>query len=175
MRVFGKGSPNGVFRLDPNAMEWVQVPEAPEPLEPEERYAVIYFDNALCPVCRQYDGFWYPFLEMRARDLHSAGFGFYVVLCDWFLDRCSSVRAGMSFLHYDVKASPTTILVANEGGGELYLERYEGLLTVGDLDRMSTGFPERAGRARRGERVEKALTSDEAALSLLNSSIPTQS
>ena len=130
---------------------------------PPERYAVVYFDNALCPVCRSYDESWYPFVERRGGELAAGGFGLYIVLCDWFTSQCSSARAAMTFLHYSVKASPTTMLLATRGGEVTYMERYEGAMTERDLENIVPTFPQRAEMAEKGTKVDRPLTEAEVA------------
>ena len=159
----GRGSANGIYRYDPSDGSWALMDEGVEPLVPPERYAVIYFDNALCPACRSYDESWYPFIERWGGELAARGFGVYIVLCDWFTSQCSSARASMTFLHYSVKASPTTVLLATRGGEVTYIERYEGAMSERDLERVVPTFPQRAEMAERGARVDRPLTEAEVA------------
>ncbi|MFP3231796.1 MAG: hypothetical protein RXR70_04100 [Acidilobus sp.] len=155
----GKDSINGVYRYDFDSGYWVQLDESASPLVPAERYSLVYFDNTLCPICRRYDLHWYPFVESNIDKLR--GFGLYIVLCDWFTQQCTSARAAMTFIGYEVKASPTTALLLSEGSRVVYSERYEGLLTERDLGNVVFSFPERAERAARGEKVERPMTEEE--------------
>lgn len=158
-RRLGKDSVNGVYRYDPGSGYWVMLKETGAALVPSERYAVVYFDNTLCPVCRRYDFQWYPFVEGNTDNLK--GFGLYIVLCDWFTQQCASATAAMTFIEYQVRASPTTMLMLTDGGKVIYTERYEGLLTERDLQNIVLSFPDRAERAARGEKVSRPLTEEE--------------
>ncbi|MGC9112565.1 hypothetical protein [Acidilobus sp.] len=155
----GRESTDGVYYFDFSSGYWVMMEESASPLVPKERYSLVYFDNTLCPVCRRYDLHWYPFVESNLDRLR--GFGLYVVLCDWFTQQCTSARGAMTFIEYNVRASPTTMLMLSDGSKVIYTERYEGLLTERDLNNIVFTFPERAERAARGERVERPLTEEE--------------
>ncbi len=55
---------------------------------------------------------------------------FYVVLCDWFTQNCSSEAAAGTFKKYSISASPTIIIAAVRDGKVLYMETLEGVRTA---------------------------------------------
>ncbi len=154
----GRGSTNGVYRFSFSERLWVILSEDVKPLVPPERYAVLYFDNTLCPVCRVYDESWYPFIESSSKDLMDMGIAPYIVLCDWFTQQCYSAKAALTFINYEVHASPTTIVMATRDGKVTYMEKYEGALSERDLREIVLKFPERALSVENGRSVERPLT-----------------
>ncbi len=154
-------SPHGIYLYDPSKDVWRLIATEGDPYIPKEDGAyVIYFDNTKCPACRRYDPIWFGYIRSVARKLEN--YRFVIVLCDWFARECKSTAAANTFRHYDVHASPTTILLYVKNGKEVYRESYEGVLKEDELKAVVEGFVERAEKAMRGEKVEKPIKKEEA-------------
>ncbi len=167
MRVkeVGANSPHGIYIFDRFSNAWLRLEETSKPLVPSNRYSVLYFDNTKCPACRKYDIYWYPFVKEFVKLYPN--YGFYVILCGWFSGDCKSPTASSSFKFFDVRASPTTIFLANNGEKVLHLEKYEGVLTDVELAIIIKGFEDRVKKVMRGEKVESPLRNEETLVDLL--------
>ncbi|WP_143522160.1 TlpA family protein disulfide reductase [Pyrodictium delaneyi] len=154
----GAGSRNGIYVYDRERGVWrlYRVEGGAFQLgELGDGVYVVYFGNTRCKACRSYDEYWHPFVETVGRELE--GYHFVIVLCDWFTHRCSSPAASASFREHRVLASPTTLLAYVVGGKTVYQEKYEGVLTRDELEKVVPSFRERGERAQRGEKVESPL------------------
>ncbi|BES81833.1 hypothetical protein [Pyrodictium abyssi] len=154
----GAGSRNGIYVYDREHGAWrlLRVDGGAFQLgELGDGVYVVYFGNTKCKACRSYDGYWHPFVESAAPRLE--GYHFVIVLCDWFTHRCASPAASASFREHRVHASPTTLLAYVAGGKTVYQEKYEGVLTREELEKVVPSFRERGERAQRGEKVEPPL------------------
>jgi len=65
-----------------------------------------------------------------------------VVLCDWFSRECDSSIARGSFEHYDIHASPTTLLLYVENTVVKANERLEGVKRIDELVNAVSKFIE---------------------------------
>ncbi len=149
----GPKSPHGIYLYSVKRNEWVLIERDGERFKPfSDGYYVLYFDNTKCPACRKYDKIWFPFVKQHAPKLRN--YFFVIILCEWFAHACKSKAASESFRHYDVHASPTTILLHVKDGEVAYDEKYEGVLHEKEIGEVILKFPERAERAERGEKVE---------------------
>jgi len=165
VKEVGVNSLHGIYIFDRCSNAWLRLEETRKPLIPSSRYSVLYFDNTKCPACRKYDVYWYPFVKEFAKLYPS--YGFYVILCGWFSEDCRSTTASSSFQFFDVRASPTTIFLANDGEKILHSEKYEGVLTEVELTIIIKGFEDRVKKAMRGEKVEVPLRNEETLVHLL--------
>ena len=146
-------SPHGIYIYDPKRDEWVLVRSEGRYFNPRnDGFYIIYFDNTKCPACRKYDNYWFPYVSKNATKLEKHYF--VIILCEWFARNCRSRAASESFRHYDVHASPTTILLYIKNGKIIHQEKYEGYLTYEELEKVVGEFRDRALRAERGEKVE---------------------
>jgi len=92
---------------------------------------------------------------------------FVIVLCDWFARECSSSAASESFEHFDVHASPTTIVLYSDEKGEIkYQEKYEGVLYEFELKLILENFLERAEKHMRGEKVTPPISKESSSKAL---------
>ncbi len=166
VKEVGVNDLHGIYAYRKEKDVWVMLESSDlDPFIPKEKYAVIYFDNTRCPACRRYDIYWYPFVRKYSKLLNNHGF--YIVVCGWFARECESPAASATFTFFDVHASPTTFLVMVEDRKVLYKEKYEGVLTDTDLEKVVPGFSERAEKALRGEPVKPPLTKEDTLLNLL--------
>lgn len=85
---------------------------------------VIYFSNSECGACRVFDSVWYPFVESAAR---KASARFIVVVCGWFARECSSESARSLFKEFNVRVSPTVVVLKRSNGKVERLIKHEGL------------------------------------------------
>jgi len=123
--MVGVDSPHGIYIYDPNKDKWVLVRTKGEYFKPDkDGFYFIYFDNTRCPACRIYDLAWYPYVKLIGSGLENTYF--IVILCDWFARECKSEAAKKSFEHYDIHASPTTLLIYVENGEIKDIEKIEG-------------------------------------------------
>jgi len=135
-------SPHGVYVYNPNDSKWVYVEFEGEVLAPKrDGVFVIYFDNAKCPACRVYDLYWFPFVTLLGSTYKNTYY--IVVLCEWFARNCNSQRASNTFKHYDVHASPTTLLLCVKNGVVVDKEKLEGVKT---MDKLASSIEEFARR-----------------------------
>jgi thiol-disulfide isomerase/thioredoxin len=119
--------PHGVYRFNREAGVWEPLPEDGKPLAlSEDGVYVVYFGNTKCPACRVYDTIWNLYIDTVGRNLE--GVTHYAVICGWFAGECSSEKAALSFKQFDVRASPTTLVVRVSGGSSVSMERLEGVV-----------------------------------------------
>lgn len=131
--------PNGIYVYDEKAQKWVLTHVDGEHYIPrEDGLYVLYFDNARCPACRAYDGYWFPFVKLLGGAYKGAKY--IVVMCDWFTRECSSSAAKRTFEHFDVHASPTTVLVYVEGGSVKGVRKVEGVKKMDELAKTIEDF-----------------------------------
>ena len=161
----GVKSPHGIYRYSIDEDEWVLVEAGNKAFIPRDNYAVVYFDNTQCPACRRYDVYWYPFVRRHAAI--KKNYGFYIVLCGWFSGECDSPPASLTFLEFDVHASPTTYFLHCSDLRILYKEKYEGVMSDVDLEKIIDGFEERAKKFLSGEEVHPPLREEESLLNLI--------
>jgi hypothetical protein len=125
----GPGKPHGIYVFEGG--EWKMLRSEGDPLDVAEigdGVAVVYFDNAQCPVCRMQDTYWLDVVKRFSGDKRVK---FFVVLCDWFTQACNSTAAAETFKKYGVNASPTIIVAAVKGGRVVSMEYLEGLRDSG--------------------------------------------
>lgn len=156
-KIINESSANGIYIYDHDTGLWKLLKVEDGYFKPTKKgIYVIYFDNARCSACRKYDSIWFPFIENHARNMKDANF--VIILCNWFARDCNSKAASESFKHYDVHASPTTVvLYVDENGSIKYQEKYEGVLYEFELKLVLEGFEERAQKALRGEKVSPPI------------------
>lgn len=157
LKIVNETSPNGIYIYNHDEGVWYLVKVDDGPFKPNKKGVyVMYFDNAKCSACRKYDSVWFPFIENNMRN--KKNINFIIILCNWFARECNSKAAAESFKHYDVHASPTTvILYADENGEVRYHEKYEGVLYEFELKLVLENFEERALKAMKGEKVSPPL------------------
>jgi len=125
-------TPHGVYIYDQGTGKWVYVEFEGEFFNPKrDGIYVIYFDNAKCPACRVYDIHWFPFVTLLGSTYRNTFF--VIVLCEWFARNCSSQQASNTFKHYDIHASPTTLLLYVHNGVAVSSEKVEGVKTMDKL------------------------------------------
>ena len=123
--VPGPGTPDGIYVYEEGKWKLLRSDGAPLDLsEAGDGVVVVYFDNALCPACRLQDRYWIDLVRRYSGDSRVK---FYVVLCNWFSQNCSSRAAAESFKKYSINASPTIIVAAVKGGKSIYTEFLEGV------------------------------------------------
>ncbi|WP_248784135.1 hypothetical protein [Desulfurococcus mucosus] len=128
----GPESPNGIYIFNQLNGKWVLQQVDGDHLKPwEDGLYVVYFDNTKCPACRAYDMYWYPFVKLFGRTFKDAHF--IIVLCDWFTRECNSSAARNSFEHFDIHASPTTLLLSVENGAVKAVRKLEGVKRIDQL------------------------------------------
>lgn len=143
--IVGANAPHGIYMYDKKRGKWLLIKRSGGHYTPEKTgIHVIYFDNASCPACRVYDITWYTYIEMIGRKLDKTYF--IIILCDWFAERCGSEAAKKSFQHYNIHASPTTLLLYIENGETIYSEKIEGART---LDYLALKIDEFMRKARK--------------------------
>lgn len=152
-KTVNESSPNGIYIYNHDEGVWHLLRTDDGPFKPDKKGVyVIYFDNAKCSACRKYDTIWFPFIENNMRSKRNINF--VIILCNWFARDCNSKAAAESFKHYDVHASPTTVVLYTDENGEIkYQEKYEGVLYEFELKLVLENFEERALKAMRGEKV----------------------
>jgi hypothetical protein len=99
---------------------------------------MVYFDNARCPACRAYDVFWYSFHTLLGSQLRDTYF--VIVFCKWFVSKCDSIAAREIFMKYNVKTSPTTLLLGVVNGEVRIIVRREGVLRIDEIARLIDEF-----------------------------------
>ncbi len=140
--MVGVDSPHGIYIYDRGKDKWVLVKVSGEYFKPDkDGVYVIYFDNTMCPACRIYDLSWYPYVKLFSRNLENTYF--VVILCAWFAHNCKSEAARESFKHYNIKASPTTVLLCVSNGEVVEEERFEGAKKLDYLATVIDKFVER--------------------------------
>jgi hypothetical protein len=156
-KTVNENMPNGIYIYDKDKNGWRLIRTDGEPFKPDRKGVyVVYFDNTKCSACRKYDTIWFPFIENNTQNLRQ--FNFVIILCNWFARDCNSTAAAETFRHFDIHASPTTvILYADENGEIKYQEKYEGVLYEFELKLVLEGFEERATKSMRGEKVTPPL------------------
>lgn len=123
--IIGVDSPHGIYVYDKARDKWVLIRVDDGPFRPDrDGFYIVYFDNTKCPACRIYDLTWYPYVKLIGSSMENTYF--YIILCDWFAHECRSEAARNSFKHYDVHASPTTLLLYVENGEVKAQEKIEG-------------------------------------------------
>ncbi|MEM2005977.1 MAG: hypothetical protein QW705_00275 [Zestosphaera sp.] len=168
VRELGAESRHGIYRYAPDSDEWEYLDvQGLDPFIPHDKYSVIYFGNTKCSACRRYDIYWYPFVRGMCRE-GSGDFAFYVILCGWFAKDCNSVPASVTYMHFDVHSSPTTILTSWVDGRLAYKEKYEGVLSDVDLKTVVPTFPERVEKFLKGKPVKPPISKEDTLLSLIN-------
>lgn len=131
--------PNGLYVFDFKNGKWVLKEINGDYFKPwEDGLYVVYFDNAKCPACRAYDNYWFPFVKLLGGAYEKAHF--VIVLCNWFARECDSPIAKGSFQHYDVHASPTTLLLYVSGGEIRATEKVEGVKKMDELANVIESF-----------------------------------
>jgi len=101
---------NGLYFFDSSTLNWL-------PLACEEvnlnlffdGVNFVYFSNNFCPACRLFNLVWYPFVEEKFSKKDNIYF--YVALCNWFTENCDSSCARSAFLYFNIKASPTIVII----------------------------------------------------------------
>ncbi|AFL66241.1 hypothetical protein [Desulfurococcus amylolyticus] len=135
----GPESPHGVYVFDHSSGKWILRQIEGDYFKPwEDGLYVIYFDNAKCPACRGYDAYWYPFVKLFGSAFKNSHY--VVILCDWFTRECDSSIARGSFEHYDIHASPTTLLLYVENNGVKASKRLEGSKRIDELVNEVSNF-----------------------------------
>ncbi len=118
-------SPHGIYIYDPGRDKWVLIRRSGDYFTPEnDGIYIIYFDNTGCPACRIYDLSWYTYIKLIGRNLKNTYF--VIILCGWFAGKCESEAAKKSFTHYNIHASPTTILQCVKDKKIILQDRFEG-------------------------------------------------
>lgn len=167
VREVGAESKHGIYKYLPGSDEWEYFDvRGLDPFIPNDKYSVIYFDNTKCSACRRYDIYWYPFVRETCRD--SGDFAFYIILCGWFAKDCESIPASVTYMHFDIHSSPTTLLTSWVNGKLAYKEKYEGVLSDVDLKTVVPTFPERVEKFLRGEPVKPPISKEDTLLSLIS-------
>lgn len=139
-------SPNGIYIYDKKKDKWVLIRTGGGYYIPEkDGIYVIYFDNTRCPACRMYDLSWYTYIRLFGKDLEDVNF--VIVLCDWFARKCRSEAAKKTFEHYDIHASPTTVLLYVKNGKVVLEDKFEG---AKKLDYLASKIDEFTRKARKG-------------------------
>jgi len=139
--TIGVDSPNGIYVYDQARSKWVLKHVDGDYFKPwEDGVYVIYFDNTKCPACRAYDAYWYPFVKLFGPMFKNAHY--IVILCDWFSRECDSSIARGSFEHYDIHASPTTLLLYVENTVVKANDRLEGVKRIDELVNAVSKFIE---------------------------------
>ncbi|MCD6301419.1 MAG: hypothetical protein J7L82_05045 [Staphylothermus sp.] len=137
--MVGIDSPHGIYVYEPSKDKWVLVRTKGDYFKPDrDGFYIVYFDNTRCPACRIYDLAWYPYIKLIGSSLENTYF--VIILCDWFARECKSEAAKKSFEHYDVHASPTTLLMYVENGEIKDMERIEGSKTLDKLAEIIDNF-----------------------------------
>jgi len=85
---------------------------------------LVYFDNTLCPACREQD---LHLLEVLRRFGGDGRVKFVIVLCDWFTSACDSPAAAETMKAFQVSASPTIVVAAVRDGRVVYREELRGV------------------------------------------------
>ncbi|MEM1541389.1 MAG: hypothetical protein QW101_02545 [Ignisphaera sp.] len=157
LKIVNETSQNGIYLYDPKNSVWIFLRSDGDSYKPDKKgIYVLYFDNAKCSACRKYDNIWFPFVQNNANTKNNLYF--VVILCNWFARDCTSKAASESFKHYDVHASPTTIVLYVDESGEIkYQEKYEGVLYEFELKLILENFEERAMKAVKGEKVSPPI------------------
>ncbi|MEM1683739.1 MAG: hypothetical protein QXG46_01155 [Ignisphaera sp.] len=157
LKIINETSQNGIYIYDSKNNVWVFLRSDGDFYKPDKKgIYVLYFDNAKCSACRKYDNIWFPFVQNNANTKNNLYF--VVILCNWFARDCTSKAASESFKHYDVHASPTTIVLYVDENGEIkYQEKYEGVLYEFELKLILENFEERAMKAIKGEKVSPPI------------------
>lgn len=157
LKIVNESSPNGIYVYSHDNGLWRLLRVDGDYFKPIKKGVyVIYFDNAKCAACRKYDNVWFSFIDNNMRN--KKDFYFVIILCNWFARDCNSGAASESFKHYDVHASPTTIVLYVDEHGEIkYQEKYEGVLYEFELKLVLENFEERAQKAMRGEKVSPPI------------------
>jgi len=137
-------SPNGLYIYDKKSDKWIYIEVSIDYFQPRmDGVYVIYFDNAKCPACRVYDIHWFPYVRLLGSSLDNVYF--IVILCNWFARDCNSSIASKTFEHYNVHASPTTILLSVKNGEIVDKEIVEGVKTLDKLAELVESFMSRNG------------------------------
>ena len=89
---------------------------------------VIYFDNTLCPACREQD---LQMVEVVKRFGGDSRVRLVVVLCDWFTQICDSEAASKTFEEFRVSASPTIVVATVKNGRTVFREDLRGVKPAG--------------------------------------------
>ncbi|MCC6041478.1 MAG: hypothetical protein LM557_04815 [Desulfurococcaceae archaeon] len=130
-------SPHGIYVYDFNKEKWVLRQVTGDPNLPwGDGYYVVYFDNARCPACRNYDNYWFPFVKIFGRILSDVNY--VIVLCDWFARECVSEAASGAFRKFNVHASPTTILFRVNSGEIKEKVEVSGVKKIDELLKLVT-------------------------------------
>lgn len=86
---------------------------------------IVYFNNRDCFACKVFDSTWSEFVKLP--DL--SGVRFWMVVCTWFSKKCSNERAKWLFENYQIKSSPTTLIIRDG----VILETIKGSLSLDEL------------------------------------------
>ncbi len=139
----GVDNPHGIYIYDHERDKWLYIDIGDKPFTPRhDGVYVIYFDNTKCPACRVYDIYWFPYIKLLAP--HNNIY-YVIILCEWFAGRCRSICASVSFKHYDIHASPTTLLLCIRNGREIDREKHEGVKTMDKLAEIVENFAKKNG------------------------------
>lgn len=124
-------SPHGIYVYDKESRAWI-LKKFNGSFKPwKDCYYAIYFDNALCPACRVHDLAWFTYVELFGRKMEDVEF--VVVLCGWFARECNSSEASTTFKKFEVRASPTTVLILVENGKVKEKKVIRGAKTLSEL------------------------------------------
>jgi len=131
-------SPHGIYVYDRKSRSW-SLRSFDGGFKPwKDGYYVLYFDNALCPACRIHDLAWFTYVELFGRKME--GVEFVVVLCGWFARECNSSDASATFREFEVRASPTTIMVLVKNGKIQDRRELRGAKTLSELSEAISSF-----------------------------------
>ena len=137
-------SPHGVYVYDRVGGVWVLRWVGGEGFRPwRDGFYVVYFDNTCCPACRVFDAVWFTFVDLVGRGLGDTEF--ILVLCEWFSGRCNSPAAASTFRRFNVKTSPTILLLKVVDGRVVGREEVKGVKPLDTLIEKLNNF--RAGKA----------------------------
>ncbi|MET1159871.1 MAG: hypothetical protein ABWW65_02820 [Thermoprotei archaeon] len=137
-------NPHGIYLYDKNSSKWLYIDPGTEYFKPRmDGIYVVYFDNTRCPACRVYDIHWFPYVTLIGSNLENVYF--VIVLCEWFARNCRSSIASNTFKHYDIHASPTTLLLYVKNGEIADQEKVEGVKTMDKLASIVEEFARKNG------------------------------
>lgn len=128
----GPGSPHGIYVYSGGSWRLLRSEgEAFRLGELGDGVYLVYFDNTLCPACREQD---LHMVEIVKRFGGDERIKLVIVLCDWFTQICDSPAAAETIKNLDVVASPTIVVAAVKGGRIVYREEFQGARPAGVLE-----------------------------------------
>ncbi|MCR8453657.1 MAG: thioredoxin family protein [Crenarchaeota archaeon] len=114
--------PDGLYLYENGA--WIQKSQE----DFTEGVHIVYFNNKECFACLLFNATWNKFVELT----NSSNLKFWTVICSWFAKKCSDDRAKWLFENYQVKSSPT-ILIIRDG---VIVKTIKGSLSLEELEKQ---------------------------------------